>query len=61
MTTPVDVLERIEILLNECLKPNRRPHKCPLCDGKGYVSSVENGIASGHRCAACDAKGLVWG
>jgi len=49
----------------------RRPYKCPCCDGTGKVSrpphlagDVMQWTDSGstpYRCQACDGKGVIWG
>lgn len=40
---------------------SKKPHKCPICDGKGYWHDVENNIATGGRCSSCEGKGVLWG
>ena len=61
-------IKRIGILgnaLNETsygtYKESKSPHKCPLCEGKGYWNKVENGMACGGRCSTCEGNGIVWG
>jgi len=37
-------------------KLDRKPHKCPVCDGAGgFLSSHPN------QCIPCEGKGIVWG
>jgi len=40
---------------------DKKPHRCPICEGQGYWHKVENGIACGGRCQTCEGKGIVWG
>lgn len=49
--------------LNKRIKKleSRKPHKCPVCDGKGYCHSSGINIASGGQCQSCQGKGIVWG
>jgi rubrerythrin len=57
--TATSVLRRIEEIANFCntnWKHNRRPHKCPVCDGK-YITIFKECESA---CLACD-KGIVWG
>lgn len=38
--------------------PERRPHRCPLCMGNGYSSSLSNSTAG--VCHGCKGTGIVW-
>jgi len=58
--------ERFELLKYKEGKPmtepaNKRPHKCPICEGTGQVSAKGNAIHSSVCCHGCDGKGIVWG
>jgi len=40
----------------------KRPHKCPVCDGKGNIKTeIELKILKFDLCNACESKGVVWG
>jgi len=34
---------------------NKKPHKCPICDGSTYRSEM-----TFHHCNVCEGKGIVW-
>lgn len=38
------------------IKYDKKPHKCPVCEGMGGFLSTEP-----NMCPACDGKGIVWG
>lgn len=43
--------------------PESRPHKCPICEGKGkiinlYPELFQHGEV---QCHGCQGKGIVWG
>jgi len=39
-----------------------KPHKCPVCNGKGSDSSwVEPQTIKIVMCNSCEGKGIVWG
>lgn len=44
----------------------RKPHKCPLCDGDGTKRAYRCDLKAGTdrwemvACHACDGKGIVW-
>ena len=49
--------------------PNKRPYKCPVCDGEGSIKkSLNDKLAEFERlptvlaimCSACKGKGIVW-
>lgn len=42
--------------------PSVKPHKCPVCDGKGTVSAgfYENTLGE-QECRSCQGKGVLWG
>jgi hypothetical protein len=43
---------------------NKRPFKCPVCEGSGQLLVIQDGSASTpptKACHACEGKGLVWG
>lgn len=37
---------------------NKKPHKCPVCEGTRHCSS-ESGLS--WQCESCEGKGIVWG
>lgn len=51
------------------ISQKKKPHVCPVCDGKGFVPSgfyepVEmwaSSSASNQQCRTCNGTGLVWG
>lgn len=61
MVVRLDKLERHFSGDYQLVASTKRPHKCPICDGKGYWSRSENNMACGGRCDTCEAKGIVWG
>lgn len=52
----LDVIRKVGVKVN-----NKKPHPCPLCEGKGYWHKIENNISCGGRCNTCEGKGIVWG
>lgn len=43
-------------------KLERKPHKCPLCEGSGKrLIEFPNGTFISDSCRACEGKGIVWG
>lgn len=50
---------------------NRKPHKCPVCDGTGKVSrppwvagdvdTWTDSQTGPYPCQPCDGKGIIWG
>lgn len=38
---------------------NKKPHKCPACDGEGFRLETEKFCE--HLCVSCEGKGIVWG
>ena len=71
------LIKRVGIL-GDCLhklseennKLRKKPHKCPVCDGKRFIFYNDflevwpiGGLKiEGHKnCSICDAKGIVWG
>lgn len=34
--------------------PDKKPHRCPICDGTSFCKE-------GMDCKACEGKGIVWG
>lgn len=37
-------------------KNEKKPHRCPVCDGFGELILVEK-----NTCHACEGTGIVWG
>lgn len=57
-------LENIEHEQHAVMPPNRKPFKCPVCDGTGCDAAIF--VLAKHDkcrgcCHACEAKGIVWG
>ena len=46
---------------NECYGQERRPYKCPVCDGSGTLPSGIDISATYTPCPACNGTGIVWG
>lgn len=40
--------------------PEKRPHKCPICDGRGINRVGDAFVSWDEKCHACE-KGVVWG
>lgn len=60
------ILETQTILVTQ----NKKPHKCPACDGEGSIKKeIHPKLAEFERlpaclsisCNACESKGIVWG
>lgn len=49
--------EKIMELENVMINVRRKPHKCPICNGKG--GTVISGMID-EECHACDGIGIVW-
>ena len=49
-----DLIYEIQAKHRNC---NKKPYKCPLCDGLGYL------YRGMHRlnCDACSSNGIIWG
>ncbi len=46
--------------------PERKPHKCPVCEGrKTHVSLATNKAGDKafveENCICCEGKGIIWG
>ena len=39
----------------------KQPYKCPVCDGKGKVSTWYHASATEVQCQACKGEGIIWG
>ena len=55
--------------LKEKLRAGLRPHRCPICGGKGQVTAGFYAQTSGsctvssaafEECRSCEGSGLVW-
>lgn len=57
-------INRLEIKQQSVSDPNRRPHTCPVCDGRGMK---QNHLLTAMTCpinidcGACEGKGVLWG
>ncbi len=47
---------------------NKKPHKCPVCEGRGNITIQEIKLAlnamistSSDQCNACKGNGIIWG
>lgn len=40
---------------------DKKPHKCPVCDGEGYKPRKSMDQANRESCNACNKTGIVWG
>jgi len=54
----MDVLEGLLSALSHLRHIDKKPHKCPVCEGQGgfYISGTMD-----SECHACEGKGIVWG
>ncbi len=48
-----------KLLASVEVKPERKPYKCPACDGRGKRTSPEF-AGSWVDCHGCFGKGFVW-
>jgi len=39
------------------LKVERKPHKCPVCEGRRTILEAHRIL----NCESCEGKGIVWG
>jgi len=63
-----ELIYEIKEKIRDC---NRKPYKCPVCNGNGNVLSegaklafnqyMTTGLDLSHKCLSCDGKGIVWG
>lgn len=44
-------------IVNPVIEKEKKPYKCPVCEGKGSIQH----ILSFEACIPCQAKGIVWG
>lgn len=51
--------EKIKELINLNVPVDHKPHKCPVCDGKGLYQYSEYNLAI--DCRSCEGKGVLWG
>jgi hypothetical protein len=41
---------------------SHRPHKCPVCEGKGVVpAGFYTDDVANQKCRPCGGKGVIWG
>jgi len=52
-----ELFTKVEVI-NALASPCRKPHKCPVCDGKGEW--LEQYGLQHKYCACCERKGVVW-
>lgn len=56
-----DALE--QLFYDECINnrrnKDRKPHKCPICNGSAYIHWEANGARGGNKCQSC-YKGIIW-
>lgn len=64
-----DIVMRVCMLENRTIDPQqaitnleykntKKPHKCPICKGEGYLTFY---IPKHIDCKSCEGKGFVWG
>lgn len=50
--------------LGSCASHTKKPHKCPVCDGVGFINCLTNPIIKwvekNVKCISCEGKGIVW-
>ncbi len=52
-------IDDIETLIDVRAENNeKKPHKCPVCDGKGQWFEEPS---NKYHCNSCEGKGIVWG
>lgn len=56
-----EVSNLLKIFFLEISRVRKAPHKCPICEGKGYWNGIENNISCGGRCNSCEGIGIIWG
>lgn len=39
----------------------RKPHKCPVCEGRKIVPATDYQLFPTIDCQVCEAKGVIWG
>lgn len=54
-----DIEEIVYEVKEKQLNCDRKPFKCPVCEGKGKL--WPDGTIGYHRCEPCEGKGIVWG
>lgn len=51
------ILKQSEILPNGAYIIEKKPYKCPVCEGKGTYLGIEQ--IPVQNCISCDGKGIV--
>ncbi len=51
---PAEINKNIQIKL----EPEKKPHKCIVCNGQGYT---RRSMCTRLECVSCEGKGIVWG
>ena len=59
-------IKRFQDITHLEYKSNKKPHKCPVCDGKVLNEIKIQRTESGRdklvlECHACEGRGIVWG
>lgn len=47
-------------VVNPVIEKEKKPYKCPVCDGKCKHPHPLTGLLC-SACDACEGKGIVWG
>ena len=55
------ILEKFQQQLTETHNNNRKPHKCPVCDGSGENDICSGSLTQIETCHGCSGTGIVWG
>ena len=57
----LDRIEHLETVVGEVelQSYDKKPHKCPACDGFGVKLQCDHELL--YACRACEGKGIVWG
>jgi rubrerythrin len=53
--------EEFYFLKDKLRSYDKKPYKCPICEGTGYYHNVEATIAYGGKCPSCGGNRIVWG
>lgn len=57
-----DRLDEVEKKIKSATEINKKPYKCPICGGKGFVFLMFSIVDSKQeKCNSCESKGIVWG
>lgn len=55
-----DRISDLEEIIASSRTVERKPHKCPVCDGKCWIVVEWNGDKTRDHCVACKNNGILW-